>query len=185
MNKQISANMIVAILLVLTAAVSRVVMYPDNFSPIIGMALFSGSVLANRKLAFAMPILAMFISDILFEVLHIAPGFWGWGQLVGYGILALITVFAFNLKKITVPNLAIFSVSSSLIFYVLSNLSFFLIDNPVYHTYTQDGNGLVQCYVAALPFLKTSLIADLVYTGVLFGAYQLYKSVSANRQLAS
>ena len=171
MNKQKTFGLIIAAILVLAAAISRVIMYPDNFSPIIGMAIFSGAILQDKRLAFALPLFAMFLSDIMFEAFNIAPGFWGWGQLVGYVILALITIIAFNLKKISVRNIFAYSIMSSFLFYLLPNLSFFLIDNPVYHTYTQDTNGFIQCYVQALPFLRTSLVADLVYSGILFGAY--------------
>ena len=97
--------------MILAAALSRIAFYPLNFSPVIAMALFSGSVIKDKKLAFALPLLAMFISDILFEVTNIAVGFWGWGQLVGYGIFALITVFGFNLKKINPLNVAGFSIA--------------------------------------------------------------------------
>jgi hypothetical protein len=171
MNKQNSAGIIIAVLLILAAAISRVVMYPDNFSPIIGMAIFSGAIIKDRKLSFLLPIVSMFLADVIFEVFKIAPGFWGWGQLVGYVILSLITVIAFNLKKINIPNVIAYSLGSSILFYFLSNLSFFLIDNPIYHTYTQDGKGFIQCYIQALPFLRTSIFADLVYSAVLFGAY--------------
>ncbi len=185
MNKQNTLSIIVASLLVVAAAVSRVAMYPDNFSPIIGMALFSGAILPNKKLAFAMPLFAMFLSDVLFEVLGVAPGFWGWGQLAGYGILALITVFAFTLKNTKPLNLAAYSISASIIFFVLSNLSYFLIENPIYHTYPQNGAGLIDCYVAALPFFRTALIADLVYTFGLFGVYHIYRTVSAKYFVAA
>jgi hypothetical protein len=33
--------------------------------------------------------------------------------------------------------------------------------------------GLSACYVAALPFFGRTLLADLFYSGVLFGAYAL------------
>ena len=135
------------------------------------MAIFSGAVIKDKRLAFALPLLSMFLSDVLFEAFNIAPGFWGWGQLVGYGILVLITVIAFNLKKINIANVAGYSIGSSIIFYLLSNLSFFIFDNPIYHTYSPDGNGFLQCYIQALPFFRTSLIADLVYSGELFGVY--------------
>lgn len=171
--KQNRTTLLLAIILILAAAISRVIMYPNNFSPIIGMALFSGAVIKDRRFAFAMPIFAMFIADAMFEISGIAQGFWGWGQLVGYGILALITVIAFSLKKINVVTVTGYSIMSSVIFYLLSNLSFFLIDNPVYNTYTQDAEGFFDCYVKALPFFRTSLIADLVFSAVLFGVYYL------------
>ena len=185
MNKQNTPTIILAIILILAAAISRVVMYPHNFSPIIGMAIFSGAVIKDKRMAFLLPIVSMFLSDIMFEVFKIAPGFWGWGQLVGYGILALITIIAFNLKKASVVNVIGYSLGSSVVFFILSNLSFFLIDNPIYHTYTQDAKGFVQCYVQALPFFRTSFIADLVYSGVLFGAYYLVNQYVIKKQVVA
>ncbi len=182
MKKQITPTVILAVLLILAAAISRVVMYPNNFSPVIGMAIFAGAVIKDKRLAFILPLASMLLADIIFEVFNIAPGFWGWGQLVGYSILALITIIAFNLKKFHVVNVFAYSIASSVIFFILSNLSFFLIDNPVYHTYSQDTNGFMQCYIQALPFFRISIIADLVYSGVLFGVYYLINSFVIKKQ---
>lgn len=173
MQKEQTSSVLIAVILILLAAISRVMMYPHNFSPMIGMAVFGGAVIKDKRLAFALPLFSMFLSDVMFEVFNIAPGFWGWGQLAGYGIFALITIIAFSLKKINVWRVAGYSILSSVIFFLLSNLSFFVIDNPVYHTYSNDLNGFVNCYISALPFFKTSFIADLVYSGVLFGGYYL------------
>lgn len=184
MEKQKYSSIIIASILVLLAAVSRVAMYPDNFSPMIGMAIFGGAVIKDKRMAFALPLFAMLLSDIMFEVFDIAQGFWGLGQLIGYGIFALITVTAFNLKKFSVLNIAGYSIMSSVIFFVLSNGSFFFIDNPVYHTYTQDINGFFQCYLLALPFFKISVVADLVYSGLLFGIYSLVQRFAFRKAMA-
>ena len=173
MQKQNIVSIIIAVLMVLAAAISRVVLYPHNFSPMVGMAIFAGATFTDKRLAFALPICAMLLSDVMFEVFNIAPGFWGWGQLVGYGIFALITVFAFTLKKINVATVLGYSLASSVIFFLLSNLSFFIIDNPIYHTYPQNFGGFIDCYIKAIPFFRTGLIADLVYSGILFGSYYL------------
>jgi len=184
MQKQNNTSILIAVLLVVAAAISRVVLYPHNFSPMVGMALFAGAVFTDKRLAFALPIFSMLLSDIMFEVFNIAPGFWGWGQLVGYGIFALITVFAFTLKKVNVLNVIGYSIASSIIFFVFSNLSFFLIDNPIYHTYAQNFSGFIDCYVFALPFFKTSLIADLLYSAVLFGAYYAIQNFAVKKSIA-
>lgn len=186
MNKQNTSTIIIAALLIIVAALSRVFMYPHNFSPIIGMAIFAGAVIKDRRLAFALPLLAMFLSDVLFEVFNIAPGFWGWGQLVGYGILALITLIAFSMKKVTVVKVAGYSIGSSFLFFLLSNSAFFVFDNPIYHLYAQNFYGYIATLVAGIPFLKTSLVADLVYSGVLFGAYYLIQNyiISAKKVTA-
>jgi len=184
MQKQQLSSVLIAVILILLAAISRVVMYPHNFSPMIGMAIFGGAVIKDKRLAFALPLLSMFVSDVMFEVFNIAPGFWGWGQLIGYGIFGLVTAIAFNLKKINVVNVAGYSIMSSVIFFLLSNLSFFLIDNPIYHTYTQDMNGFFMCFVNALPFFRTSVIADLVYSGLLFGIYSLVQNYAFKKAVA-
>lgn len=182
--KKENVNFAIAAILVLLAAFSRVIMYPHNFSPIIGMALFAGATFKDRKYAYIFPIAAMLISDVMFELSGKAPGFWGLGQVVNYGILALITAFAFNLKKITPISVFGFSISASLIFFFLSNMSVFFIDNRTYHMYSQDMKGFVECYIAALPFLKISLIADLVYSTLLFGSYYLVTHTSYVKKLA-
>jgi len=184
MQKQQLSSVLIAVILILLAAISRVVMYPHNFSPMIGMAIFGGAIIKDKRLAFALPLLSMLLSDVMFEVFSVAPGFWGWGQLVGYGIFALITVIAFNLKKINVINVAGYAILSSVIFFILSNLAFFLIDNPIYHTYTQNFTGFIKCYVEALPFFRTSLVADLVYSGLLFGTYSLAQQVVFKKAIA-
>jgi hypothetical protein len=150
----------------------------------VGMAIFAGATFTNKKLAFALPLASMLLSDVMFEMISTGSGFWGWGQLAGYAIFALITVIAFTLKNVTAPKVIGYSLGSSVIFYLLSNLSFFVFDNPVYHTYTQSFAGLVNCYVAALPFFRTSIAADLVYSGVLFGAYYLLLNYTAKKAIA-
>ena len=184
MKKQHTSLLIIAILMILVAAISRLVLYPHNFSPIIGMAIFGGAVIKDKRLAFAMPLLAMFLSDVLFEVFKVAPGFWGWGQVIHYGIYALITCFGFLMKKINVVNVFVFSISASLIFFLLSNTVFFITDNPVYHTYGQNFQGYVDCLYGGLPFLKNNLVADLVYSVVLFGGYYLMEKEVFNKAVS-
>ena len=126
----------------------------------------------------------MFLSDVLFQAFNIAQGFWGWGQLLHYGIYALITVIGFQLKKINVLNVAGFSLASSLVFFLLSNSVFFITDNPLYHTYSQDVSGYFNCLAGGLPFLKTGIVADLVYSSLLFGGYYLMEKHVFNKAVA-
>jgi hypothetical protein len=182
MNKQSTSSLVIAVLLIIIAAISRVVMYPDNFSPIIGMAIFGGAVIRDKRLAFALPLFAMVLSDVMFEVFNITTGFWGWGQLVGYGILALITVLAFTMKKINVLTVAGYSIGASLLFFFLSNSAFFVFDNPIYKLYPQNFGGYIDSLVGGLPFLKTGLVADLVYSTILFGAYFLMQKFAFSKK---
>jgi hypothetical protein len=181
MMKQNTTMFLIAAVMILAAALSRIAFYPLNFSPVIAMALFGGAVFKDKKLAFALPLLAMFLSDFIFEITNIATGFWGWGQLVGYGILALITVFGFNLKKINVQNVTGFSIVSSLIFFLLSNTSVWIFDTT---TYAQNFGGWVNCLAAGIPFLKNGLAADLVYSALFFGGFVLMEKYAFKKVVA-
>jgi len=173
MKKQNTSLLIIAILMILAAAISRLVFYPNNLSPMIGMALFGGAVIKDKKLAFAMPLIAMFLSDVMFEVFHVAPGFWGWWQLVNYGALAVITCIGFFLKRINVVNVAAFSVVSTVVFYLLSNTISFFADLQIYHLYATNFSGYIDCMYAGIPFMLRGLWVDASYCAILFGGYYL------------
>ena len=84
--------------MILMAALMRLWIYPANFSPVIAMALFGGAVFKDKKMAFLLPLLAMFISDAAMEYSGIATGFFFFFQVAGYCILGLITILVFSLK---------------------------------------------------------------------------------------
>ena len=167
--KQRSSLIWIVTAMIVLAALMRLAIYPANFSPVIAMALFGGAVIKDKKLAFLLPLLAMFISDLAFELSGIADGFWGWGQLIGYGILAIITVLAFNLKKINGINVLGYSVGASLLFYLLSNASVWVFDS--YQLYPDNWQGFKDCMIAGIPFIKNTLLATLLFSAVLFGGY--------------
>ncbi|HAO45600.1 MAG TPA: hypothetical protein PLZ45_16125, partial [Ferruginibacter sp.] len=63
--KQNRINLLLAALLIFAAAIAKVLTHPHSLDPIIGMALFGGAVIKDRRFAFALPLLAMFLSDII------------------------------------------------------------------------------------------------------------------------
>lgn len=174
-------NTWIAIILIIAAAALRLALYPHNFSPVIAMALFSGAVVSEKKLAFVLPLFSMFLADVGFEVFNIATGFYGWGQLITYGLLAVITIFGFGMKKISLPRVAGFSIASSIIFFLLSNSSVWLFDTA---TYARSFSGWRDCIIAGVPFLKNGMVADLFYSAVLFGSYVMMTKRSPELSLA-
>ena len=113
----------------------------------------------------------------------ILPRFLGLGTIGRVmASLALITVIAFSMKKINVISVAGYSVGASLLFFLLSNSAFFVFDNPVYHLYPQNFSGYIASLVAGIPFLKTGIIADLVYSAILFGTYFLVQNYAFNKK---
>lgn len=166
-------------LMIVLAALYRVIPFrPFGFAPQYAMALFAGAVIKDKKWAFALPILSMFISDCLYQLLFIygLSPIWGFysGQLTNYVLFAGLTSIGFLMKKINVKNIVLYSAIVCVVFFLVSN---FLVwtGNGGYarpHTFS----GLMLCYIDGLPFLQWSFISTLVFSGVLFGIWKWLQS---------
>ena len=173
MNKQ---QTIFGIALVVLAASLKVITFPFSINPIIAISLFSGTLVKDRKLAFLLPLAAMFISDVMLEFSGIAEGFYGWGQIGNYVALLAVAALGFGIKKPNLYNVPAFSIASSLLFFTLSNTSVFLFDSQL--TYGSGITGWASCLAAGLPFVKNGLAIDLGFSVVIFGTYALMTRTS-------
>ena len=178
--KQNKLNFLIAAVIILFAAVLKVATYPHTFSPIIAIALFSGVVITNKKLSFFMPLMAMFVSDIILEIFTTVPGFYGMGQIGNYAALLFITFFGFSMKKISTINVVGYSLLSSVLFFFLSNTNTFLFDSSNF--YEKSFNGYIQCMSAGIPFIK--FIPDLLFSVILFGSYSLLLKTTQRKAIA-
>ena len=152
--------------LILLAAASRLLLLLPNFTPIMAIALFGAAYIQEKRLALAIPLTAMFLSDLIL-------GFHN-TMLAVYGSIALGVVLGLLLlKKVTIPRLLISALSSSIIFFIVTNFAVWLVGFGGESMYPNTFEGLAQCYTAALPFFRNSIFGDLVYTGVLFGSFAL------------
>lgn len=152
------------VLLIGLAALSRLIPHPPNFTPVIAMALFGGAVIADRKLALLVPLLALLVSDLLIG-LHDT-------MLFVYGGVALITMLGFVLhKRRSFGRVFGYALAASVLFFTITNLGVWLKGG----LYPLTVEGLVACYVAAIPFFHNTLVATLLYTALLFGADLLWR----------
>jgi len=153
-----------ALSLVLFAALSRLLPHPPNVAPITALALFGG-VYFGRRLAFVVPLLAMFLSDLLI-------GLHG-GMLWVYASFAAIVCIGFWLRRHPgVMTTVGASMAGSVLFFVLTNFGMWVMPEGLYpHTPA----GLAECYTAAIPFFRNTLLGDLAYCGLLFGLFELGK----------
>ena len=149
---------------ILLAALSRLIPHLPNFTPLAAMALFGGALLNDKKLAFIIPIAAMIISDTII-------GFHQqmWGVYISF-ILILIMGLRLGNNIKTGPIIG-YSLLGSLLFFVITNFAVWLPGN----FYPLSLSGLIECYVAAIPFFGNSLLGDLFYNTVLFGGFFLAK----------
>lgn len=178
--------LVLSIFLIVAAAV-RLIPHPMNFAPLAGMALLGAAHVKDTWKAWLLPVLAFWLSDLVLNNIVYASYFEGfvWAStpfLFSVGAMLLI-VFAGKsiLKKISIGRLIGASLSASLIFFLVSNFGSWAEGM----LYPKSLTGLMEAYVAGLPFLKGTVIGDLIWTGVLFGAwYLIFDYYQAPQKLA-
>lgn len=152
------------ILMVLGAAFSRLIPHPWNFTAIGAMALFGGAYFPSKKQSLLIPLAALLLSDLVL-------GFHNTMVFV-YMAFALIVILGWNLREgKSAFKVGTFALVTSSLFFLISNFGVWVMGGMYAPTF----QGLVQCYVAALPFFDNQILGDLFFSGVLFGSYELAK----------
>src|SRR6266404_3415689 len=64
---------LLALVMIVLAAALRIAPHPWNFTPVGAMALFSGALLKDRRLAFLFPLVALFGGDIFLGFHKLLP----------------------------------------------------------------------------------------------------------------
>ena len=168
------------ILLVLIASLYRVMPgRPFGFAPQIAMALFAGSVVNDKKLSFLLPILSLFISDVIYEVLYrnglsAIGGFYN-GQLLNYILFAALTIVGFFVNKDKIVDIALGAIAGATGYFLLSNFGVWLLGGLEINNipYPKTALGLINCFAAGVPFYKMSIYSTLFFSTILFGGYYL------------
>jgi len=162
MNKNIfTPKFFVITGIIILAVLLRLIPHWPNFTPLAAMALFAGTYMKRRELAVAIPIGAMLISDI----------FLGFHQtmIAVYASFVIIVLLGFYLRRnVRVHNVILASLASSVIFYVITN---FAVWASGMVGYPMSAGGLMQSYVAAIPFFRNALLGDFFYNAVFFGSF--------------
>lgn len=159
-----------AIILLVVGVVSRLIAHAPNFTPVIALALFGGVYLKKQQ-AVWMPLALMAASDIVLGLHGLI--FVTWGSLWAVSMLG-----RWQRENRQMTHMLAMSVVSAVSFFVVTNLGAWAMMYP--HTL----DGLLECYVMAIPFFRNSLVSTVVYSGVLFGAYELLAHKVKNTQWA-
>jgi hypothetical protein len=178
MNKN-TQQLLLLSLFILLAASLRIVgaqFHWYNIVPIVGIGIFSGSVLQNKSWAFLIPVSAMFLSDMVFAAFTHTQGFYGISQTVDYFAVGLVALLGTRLTHRSTLNVLGYAISGSLVFFLLSNFGTWL---GGYYQYTVQG--LIDCFAMAIPFYKSefastlfinSFLSNTLFIGLAFGIYQ-------------
>ncbi len=167
-------NFFLILFLSVIALASRLVWHIPNFSPLSSILIFSAFLAPNKKMA-TLPLLALLASDLVI-------GFYHWSVMLSvYLATALNIVIGYGLKK-NPRSLNVLSAG------MLSAISFFLITNlAVWITsnwYTKDFSGLMYCFTLAIPFFKSTLASNILYSSLLFSVYSLVTSKIPEKKIS-
>ena len=167
----LKSNSVLVLAIITLAAFARLVPSIPNFAPITALAVFGGFAFFNKRLAYLVPMATMLVSDV---ILALIKNDWGYAfhsaQIVVYlTLLATVAISVFASRKQSVLSIAGSTVIGSLLFFITTNFAVWAMGT----LYTHSLAGLGECYVAAIPFLRNSFIADVMYVTAMFGVFAL------------
>jgi len=162
--KKITPKIWVLTLMIFAAAFARLLPHPPNFAPIAAMALFGGAYFDKKSLAFIVPLSALFLSDLVI-------GTYNYAYIVYLSFALIVVLGIIMLKKQGIKKLIVTTLTASTSFFIITNFGVWALGT----LYPKTAAGLLESYIAAIPFFQNSLIGDLFFVGVMFGAYEFAK----------
>ena len=158
-----------------------------NFAPVAAIALFAGYFFRSMLLAACVPLTVMAISDSVLGGYH--PGVMAlvYGMLMFPVCLRGLLQRAFAIPRgrwaealAPLAGLLTCALGSSVLFFLVTNFGVWL----GFNTYDRSWTGLLDCYVAAIPFFRYTLAGDMFFAVVLFGSYALAMNLVPARSTA-
>lgn len=157
---------------------------PMGFAPQIAMAIFAGAIIKDFKWVFILPLISMFVSDCIYQLLFIngftqISGFYD-GQLTNYILFGSLVLFGVMIRNFNAVKIGLASIAAPTAFFIMSNLAVWMGGGGYAHPKT--GEGLLLTFIDGLPFYRNSILATMLFSSLFFGGYYLYHKWEANKQ---
>ena len=153
---------LLALVLIVLAAALRIAPHPWNFTPVGSMALFSGALLKDRRLAFLFPLVALFAGDLFIGFHKLIP-------IVYASFLINVAIGLWLRDRRSVARISLATLLGATQFFLITNFAVWQFLTGFPHT----APGLVACYVAGIPFFWNTLAGDAGYAALLFGGFAM------------
>jgi hypothetical protein len=153
---------LLALALIVLAAALRIAPHPWNFTPVGAMALFSGAVLKDRRLAFLFPLVELFVGDVFIGFHKLIP-------IVYASFLVNVAIGLWLRDRRSIARIGLATLFGATQFFLITNFAVWQFLGSFPHT----AAGLVACYVAGFPFFWNTLAGDAFYATLLFGGFAL------------
>ncbi len=160
--------------LIVIVAALRLAPHPMNVAPIGALGLFAGAY-GDRRSAWGVSLAALLLGDVVHGlyapiVMTFVYGGFACGGMIG----RLLLRDRVGPLRITVAALA-----GATVFFLISNFGCWAAG-----MYPRTLSGLAQCYWMGLPLFPNSVLGDLFYSVMLFGAYALARRLALWASLA-
>ncbi|PIV09376.1 hypothetical protein COS31_03175 [Candidatus Roizmanbacteria bacterium CG02_land_8_20_14_3_00_36_15] len=159
-EKMLNKPNLIFFMIIVLAAVARIIPHPPNFTPIGGLALFSGAHFKNNK-AYLIPLGAMLLSDLFL-------GFHSTMIYVYFSFFMIILLGKLLRDRLNIIRLGVISLTASVIFFMITNFGVWF----TFDFYSKDVRGLTNCFLMAVPFFRNTILGDLFYSFSFFYGYQ-------------
>ncbi len=151
--------------------------YPWNFSPFSAAVLFGATYFNHRRWAFLAPMLILLIGDLGIWAFtgRLDWAFYHGMEFVYIGFLTTATFGLLLRQKCTVMSVLTLAFVSEVAFFLITNFGSWYTMGFYPHT----ASGLMDCYIAGLPFFRNSLISCGFFSMVLYGVGRQFARRSA------
>ena len=180
-KEKFNPRVLVLLGFMLAVVILRIVFNPtsgfaflSNFTPIGAMALFGGAYFSSKK-AYLFPLLTLWLSDILlgrFVYDHQWQLFYGGFYWVYGAFILMVITGKLLLKNISVKNILLSAFVITFIHWIITDLGVWLAGSM----YPKTPAGYLACLTAAIPFERNFLAGVLLYSAIMFGAFEWMRS---------
>jgi len=136
---------------------SRLIPHLPDATPLVALILFTPAFFSTIN-AFILAITMLLCSDCMLYFLQSTPLIGDWTFFSYTGWLLILLIGLFSKKRLFSGDSIMIGTTSSFIFWLWTNLGTWMTTT----LYPHSASGLMTCYVAALPFLRNSMIATLI-----------------------
>ena len=174
MDKRSKVFFWVIIAVVTFGMLTRLFGLPSNISPMLAVMLLGVAYIQRKSIALLLPLGLYFVVDLYLNNVVYAEYFEGFQWIGSLGVyislFLILPLCALILRKVSIPRVLIGSLTAALVFFLITNFHSMII----LPQYTKNFAGLMESYMAGIPFFRSTLVSTMIYSAVFFVAAEAY-----------
>jgi len=142
----------------------RFLALPFSFTPVAAALLYFGARMPRRQMWIPVALLAasdVYLTRVTYGYPLTADHLVTWAWYAAMVLLGGVLIKGFSAIRIGAASL-----TASVSFFLISNFAVWMVWRDMY---PKTFNGLMTCYVAGLPFFRSAVASDLLFTAAFFG----------------